>query len=131
MKNCFLIAGLLLFISCTQSTGIKKTLIVADSVAINYFKGNGTADSVVKMVMIKNKNQVIELSNFIDDDIVHTGKCGFDGTIHFFMKDMVLKDIGFRYNDPSCMHFSFTLGGKHFCTKLSGKAKNFLSSFNK
>ncbi len=113
-------------LSCQQSTGIKKVLISADSVAINYFKGNGSADTVVKMVMIKDKVKLNELALLIDADIINAKKCGFDGTIHFFTKDMVLMDIGFRMNDKNCRHFSFMFEGKNYNTLLSDKASVFL-----
>ncbi len=131
MKYILFLLLIMLIFSCKQKTGIQQTLIAADSVAINYFKGDGSADTVVKMIMLKDKAQVVQLSKLIDATICNSERCGFDGTIHFFIKDMVLKDVGFRMNDKDCRHFSFQYEGKNYNTLLSEKAVEFLQAAKK
>lgn len=102
----------------------------ADSVAINYFKGDGTADSVTNMVMLRDKDQISILADYVEDDKTENYKCGHDGSIHIFKKDAVTQDIDFSSNNVLCMHFSFLLNNKIFSTKLSAKALQFLKSVN-
>jgi hypothetical protein len=75
---------LLLFIlfSCSKPSGIKNVITNADSVAINYFKGDGTADTVTNMVMLKDKNQISKLAGYIETTTTEDYKCGYDGSIH-------------------------------------------------
>ena len=124
---------LLLFVttilfSCTKPTGIKDLVQTADSVAINFFKGDGTRDSVTKVVVLRDKKQVESLANYIEAGTIEDTKCGYDGSIHFFKRDMVLKDIDFRMNDAQCMHFSFIIDKNIYSTKLSPEAKTFLET---
>ena len=117
--------------SCTNPTGVKEIIAGADSVAINYFKGDGTADTVVNMVMLKDKSQINELADYIEAAKAGQYKCGYDGSIHIFKKHVVLQDINFTVNDVQCMHFSFLLNNKLYSTKLSAEALQFIKSVNK
>lgn len=125
----FFIATLLF--SCTKPTGIKDLVQTSDSVAINFFKGDGTRDSVTKVVILRDKKQVESLANYIESGTIEDAKCGYDGSIHFFKSNMVLKDIDFRMNDAQCMHFSFIMDKNMYSTKLSPEAKTFLESVKK
>jgi hypothetical protein len=128
----FLIAVLALnLFSCTKPTGIKEVISGADSVAINFFKGDGTADTVTNMVMLRDKSQINKLADYVEAAKAEQYKCGYDGSIHIFKRDAVLQDISFSFNDVQCMHFSFLLNHKLFSTKLSAKAVQFLKSVNK
>lgn len=117
-----------LLFSCQRPTGIKERVANADSVAINYFKGDGTMDSVVKVVILRDAKQVNALATYMESGQAKDAKCGYDGSIHFFKKGMVLQDVDFRMNDSQCMHFSFVLGDQLYSTKLSPEAKQFLSA---
>lgn len=117
--------------SCSKPTGIKDVIAGADSVAINYFKGDGTADTVINMVMLKDKNQISKLADYTEGGKTAQYKCGYDGSIHVFKRDMVLQDIHFSVNDMQCMHFSFLLNNKVYTTKLSAEALQFIKSLNK
>jgi hypothetical protein len=121
----------LLLFACTKPTGIKAIITSADSIAINYFKGNGSMDTVVNMIMLKDKNKITQLADYTEATILDNLKCGYDGSLHLFKRDMVIQDINFRMNDVQCMHFSFLLNGKIFTTTLSPEAKQFLQSVNK
>jgi hypothetical protein len=116
----------ILLFACTKPTGIKAIITSADSIAINYFKGNGSIDTVENMIMLKDKSKITQLADYAEATIVDNLKCGYDGSLHLFKRDMVIQDINFRMNDVQCMHFSFLLNGKIFTTALSPEAKQFL-----
>ncbi len=100
----------------------------ADSVAINYFAGNGRMDSVVGIKIVRNKQQTEQLSEFIAaGGNSESYKCGYDGSIHYFLRGMVLQDVYFRMNDVQCMHFSFLLNGNIQAAKLSPEARQWLT----
>jgi hypothetical protein len=131
MKYFFAFLLPIIFIACTNPTGIKNIAVGADSVAINYFKGNGSMDTVINMIMLKDKNEMNKLADYIEAGTTQNYKCGYDGSLHFFKRDVVIQDIDFRMNDVQCMHFSFMLAGKLFSTTLSPEAKQFLETVNK
>ena len=117
--------------SCTKPTGIKEVIAGADSVAINYFKGDGTADTVTNMVMLRDKNLISKLADYIEAVKTEQYKCGYDGSIHIFKRHVVLQYINFTVNDVQCMHFSFLLNNKLYSTTLSAEALQFIKSVNK
>ena len=131
MKYIVLLLLLQVLFSCTKPTGIKNVIAGADSVAINYFKGDGTADTVTNMVMLKDKSQISKLADYVEAAITEQYKCGYDGSIHIFKRDVVLQDINFSVNDVQCMHFSFLLNNKLHSTILSAEALQFIKSVNK
>ena len=117
-----------LFSSCKQSNKeLKERLTVADSAAINYFKGDGTMDTVVLVKMIKDKNTLDQLSNMITEEITKEKiNCGFDGSVHFFKTDMVMQDIYFRMNSEDCGQFTYLFKSERGAAKLSADAKKLL-----
>ncbi|MBP6024776.1 MAG: hypothetical protein KA762_14405 [Ferruginibacter sp.] len=131
MKYILLLLLLPVLFSCTNPTGIKEIITGADSVAINYFKGDGTADTVVNMAMLKDKSQINKLAGYVEAAKAEQYKCGYDGSIHIFKRDVVLQDINFSFNDVQCMHFSFLLKNQLYSTKLSAEALQFIKSVNK
>ncbi len=131
MKHIFALVLSALLFACTKPTGIKEVITSADSIAINYYKGNGSMDTVVNMIMLKDKNKITQLAGYAEAATLEHLKCGYDGSLHLFKKDMVIQDIDFRMNDVQCMYFSFLLHGKIFTTALSPEAKQFLQSVNK
>lgn len=131
IKSIVFLLLLSVLFSCSRPTGIKDVITTADSVAINYFKGDGTADTVTNMVMLKEKNQIGKLADYIEAATTENYKCGYDGSIHIFKKDAVVQNIDFSLNDVQCMHFSFLIKNKLFSTQLSAEAQAFLLSVNK
>jgi hypothetical protein len=119
--------ALALFASCSQPTGIKDFVAGSDSVAINFYKGDGRMDSVVKVMILRDSQQVAAIAGFIESEKVHQNKCGYDGSLHFFKKSIVLKDVDFRMDEAGCMQFSFFMNGKSYYTELSNEAKDFFS----
>jgi hypothetical protein len=131
IRSLLLFSAALIFFSCNSATGIKEMVSNSDSVAINFYKGDGTTDTVVRVSILRNKKEIAGLADFIESGTTKGPKCGYDGSLHFFKNDAVIKDVDFRMNDAACMHFSFVMNGKLYATKLSAAAKQFLQSVNK
>jgi hypothetical protein len=134
MKTIIFLASILICLSACHSTNekLKAITVNADSVAINYFKGDGTIDSVTAVKIIRDKNSINKLSDFVagnSTDPIAT--CGYDGSLHFFKQDSVVADIYFRMNDEHCMLFSFLQEGKLDATVLNANAKIFLQQVEK
>ena len=132
MKYLAAILISLSFISCTQSvTQLSAKIADSDSMAINYFKGDGSMDTVITVKIIRNKEQINQLAKMAAGHTADNYKCGYDGSIHFFKMDKVIQDIDFRMTDVQCMHFSFMLEGKLYATTLSPEAKQLLENLRK
>lgn len=134
MKNSLLLYGLVFIISsCNQSNDlIKEQIIHSDSVAINYFKGDGTMDSVVLVKIIKNQKIIDQLTDFVSQNNRKMNySCGVDGSLHFFKMNKVIQDVNFGMNESGCSYFSFTLQGKMQATELSSGAKELIVSLRK
>ena len=117
--------------SCKSSTGIKENVSNSDSAAINFYKGDGSMDTVVHVAILRNKKEIADLADLIESGTTENFKCGYDGSLHFFKNNAVIMDVDFRMNDAACMHFSFIMNGKLYSTKLSTAAKQLLQSRNK
>ncbi|HMO62089.1 MAG TPA: hypothetical protein PKC39_07560 [Ferruginibacter sp.] len=113
---------------CSRSDKALHTLLSgADSVAINYFKGNGLMDTVVAIKIIRNPEEVQQLAAFISMDVRRQNKtCGYDGSVHFFKNNMVLQDVYYRVNDAGCMFFWLTLNGRAMQCRLDEGARQLL-----
>ena len=134
MKTIILFASLLVCLTACHSTNkkLKAITVDADSVAINYFKGDGTLDTVVTVKIIRDRNDINKLSDYISANSTNPDvKCGYDGSLHFFKRDSVVQDIYFRMNDEHCMLFSFLQDGKLSAAVLSAEAKLFLQTTQK
>src|SRR5262245_60074955 len=120
------------FVACNKSNkAFIDKVANADSVAINYFTGDGRVDSVVAVRVIKDKQQIAHLTTYIVGASTSEYKCGYDGSLHYFKNGVVLQDVDFRMNDAQCMHFSFLLDGKVQATTLSPEAKQLLEAAKK
>ena len=108
---------------------MKERLISADSVAVNFFAGDGTMDTVVAVRFIRNKEQVAELATLISDHKVKPDfNCGYDGSLHFFKLNKVIQDVYFRMEEKDCMYFTFMQYGKQEASRLSPTAKELIRS---
>ena len=134
MKNYFLLLLLIVVVgSCkTTNSKIKEHVSGSDSVAINYFTGDGKMDTVIAVKIIRDKKIIAQLVDLIaankQSDI---NKCGYDGSLHFFKNNAVIQDIDFRMNDVNCMQFRFSQDGELAATVLSPEAKQLLESVRK
>ena len=134
MKNVFLLATVVfIFAACDSSNEkIKERIINSDSVAINYFKGDGSMDTVVAVKITRDKKIINQLAGLIAERKGNANyKCGYDGSVHFFKMNSVIQDMDFNMNDANCMHFSFMEQGKPATTVLSSEAKQLLQSLRK
>ena len=111
---------------------IKDQIINSDSLAINYFSGDGSMDTVVAIKIIRDKQIISQMVAFIgEESIKGNNKCGYDGSLHFFKMNRVIQDINFQMNDARCRQFSFLLEGKIAYTDLSQEAKRLLETLRK
>ena len=134
MKNVIVVLGFFaMLVSCKRpNTEIKERLINADSVAINFFNGDGSMDTVVAVRIIRDKKIIEQLSSLIGASPAELNiQCGYDGSLHFFKQNRVEQDIDFRMNDKDCMCFSFNQNGKTAATILSPEAKELLQVLRK
>jgi hypothetical protein len=133
-KNLLLLTvSFIVLSSCHRADKtMKETISNADSVAINYFAGDGSIDTVTVVKIIRDKNTMNQLSGFISGKLIDLKtNCGYDGTIHFFKNDSVVQDIKFRMNDENCVQFSFEEDGQLTATALSPDAKKLLEAIKK
>jgi hypothetical protein len=116
-------------VACSNDAKLlKQNISGADSVAINYFKGDGTMDTVAAVKIIRDAKSISELASLItSNDVSVKQKCGYDGSIHFFRNDSVIQDIFFTSKE-GCRQFLFRLNGKDAATEMDDKAKFFLSA---
>jgi len=125
-----IIVAIIIFSSCKYSNKeLNQQLVLADSVAINFFKGDGTMDTVVQVRMVKDKRIMTELSSFITEHMANEkNNCGYDGSLHFFKNNMVMQDIYFRMNnnDDGCNQFTYLFNRQKHAGKLSAAAKKLL-----
>lgn len=96
--------------------------------AINWFKGDGSMDTVVAVKIIRDKNSINQLAKLAGGNVNSKTNCGYDGSLHFFKMDKVIQDIRFRMNDENCLHFEFVLEGKPYSTGLNAEARTLLQS---
>lgn len=136
MRNAavlILIACLLLNAGCkTLPKEFHEKLASSDSVAINYFKGDGSMDTVVAVKIIRDKASIEKLTALITATSAEVkNNCGYDGSVHYFKNNMVIQDIDFRMNKDNCNQFIFMLEGKKTATGLSDEARVFLTALSK
>ena len=135
MKNLLLPLSLIILgTSCRHHyKELNQQLALSDSVAINYFKGDGTMDTVTLVKIVKDKNTIQQMAEMITaNGSAETNDCGVDGSIHLFKNDMVIKDADFRMNNNACMHFALKdEQGKAINTELTAKAKQLLEALKK
>ncbi|CAN5407493.1 hypothetical protein BH11BAC3_BH11BAC3_43300 [soil metagenome] len=127
----FLPVALLVLMSCNHSNKkLNKRISHSDSLAINYFKGDGTMDTVVAVRIIRDSSKMQQLTNLITESAAETkAPCGYDGSLHFFKMNQVVEDIYFRMNDENCMYFFFKEQGKNSAVELTKEAKELIISF--
>jgi hypothetical protein len=132
MKYLIVIISSIIFISCKQSIPqLSEKITNADSMAINFFKGDGSMDTVVTVKIISDKNKINQLAKIAGGTVTDNSNCGYDGSVHFFKNNQVIQDISFRMNDPECNHFSFKLDGKIYSTQLTPETKEIILSLKK
>ncbi len=125
----FFVAVILIVTSCNNAgKQLKERIVNADSIAINFFKGDGTMDTVVAVKIIKDRKMIDELTGLITEkghDVA--ASCGYDGSIHVFKMNRVIQDIDFSLADKGgCNQFTFSLADKKEATVVTAAAKELL-----
>lgn len=132
MKYILFILSIAAFSSCKQSvTQLPAKIADSDSMAINWFKGDGTMDTVTAVKIIKDKKAISALAKMAGGTVTEKKNCGYDGSLHFFKANQVIQDVRFRMNDAQCAHFEFVLDGKPYTTELQPEAKSLLESLHR
>ena len=134
MKIFGVIVALVFILTACNNTNkkIKEKISNTDSIVINYFRGDGSMDTVIAVKIVRDKKQIDLLSNMISASSAKPNlKCGYDGSLHFFKKNMVVQDIDFRMNETACSFFSFKQEGNTAATILSPEAKLLLENLKK
>jgi hypothetical protein len=127
MKYQIITVIVFLLTSCAHSVGdLSKKITDSDSLAINWFKGDGSIDTVVAVKIIKDKIKINQLAKFAGGKVTKQKNCGYDGSLHFFKMNRVIQDVDFRINDEQCSYFQFILNGKAYKTMLPPEAKQIL-----
>ena len=129
----YIIIFLCALVACNHpNEAIKKQIADSDSLAINYFKGDGTMDTVVAIRIIRDKQKINQLATFISGRSVEGNyACGYDGSLHFFKMNKVIQDIDFRMKEDDCMYFTFLLNNRSQATSLSAEAKELINALRK
>jgi hypothetical protein len=119
--------GLFLTSCKQQNVQLKERIQNSDSVAVNYFKGDGTMDTVVVVRIVKNKDVLNRLTNLIAERVIKKkSNCGVDGSLHFFKNNIVIQDVYFRLNGEDCRQFSFSIDRLQQAGELPEAAKQLL-----
>ena len=132
-KVLHILTTAILLTACSSSNKeLKEHITHADSIAINFFKGDGTMDTVVAVKFVRDPQQIEQMVNLISQKSAKgNSNCGYDGSLHFFKMNKVIQDIDFRMNADDCMYFSFLFSGQRQATSLSTEAKALINSFRK
>ena len=129
MKNSLIIVGVIFFLTGCHSTNaeLKERISNADSIAINYFRGDGSMDTVIEVRIVRDKENIDRLASFVSARSIQPDyKCGADGSLHFFKINKVIQDIDFRIDSVDCRQFTFLQHGQLKGSKLSEEAKKLL-----
>jgi hypothetical protein len=124
-KMIFLLFGSLFLLSCNNSS-LSKKLKGSDSLVISFNYPN--TDSVVQTVNTTERKAIRRLLQFVDSKETEQYKCGYDGTMTFFIQGKLVLPVVFKYSEEGCRHFLFDEDNKLRSTKMSNEAADFLKS---
>jgi hypothetical protein len=114
-----------MLLSCTSST-LSKKLHGSDSLVVSFNYPN--TDSIIKTVSTTEHKAVRRLLQFVDSKQTEQYKCGYDGTMTFFIQGKLVLPVVFKYSEVGCRHFLFDAGNKLRSTTMSNEAADFLKS---
>ncbi|MGZ5222412.1 MAG: hypothetical protein ACXWC7_20155, partial [Chitinophagaceae bacterium] len=102
-----LIVVLWLFaLSCTGEGN--NNLTSSDSLAIQF--KSLQSGNVTKTVSTRDETAIRKLAAFVNGDADKAYKCGYDGTLSFYKKGMLVTHASFNYSQEGCRHFLQTQG---------------------
>ncbi|MFM2358366.1 MAG: hypothetical protein RLY16_359 [Bacteroidota bacterium] len=121
------------FISCKQQhVALNDKIKGSDSVAINFFKGDGTMDSVQKVVIVRDAATINRLTALIAADQQKLQKdAGNDASLHFFKMNRVVQDVYYSAHQPNSSQFTFRLQNGYEATSVSKEVKALLDTLRK
>jgi hypothetical protein len=64
-------------------------------------------DTVINSIMLKDKSQMNRMAGYIETTTTENFKCVYNGSLHFFKRNMVVQHIDFYTDDVRCMHFFY------------------------
>lgn len=124
-----LIAVAAIAVSCNKAgKQLKERIVNSDSIAINFFKGDGTMDTVEAVRIIRDRKTIDELTNAVTESGKSlAGKCGVDGSLHFFKMNQVIQDVDFSLKEEGgCNQFIFLQSGHYNATAVGTEAGEIL-----
>lgn len=124
-KILLLLFGSSFLLSCNNSS-LSKKLKGSDSLVISFNYPN--TDSVVQTVNTTEQKAIRRLLQFVDGKETEQYKCGYDGTMTFFIQGKLVLPVVFKYSEEGCRHFLFDEDNKLRSTKMSNEAADFLKS---
>lgn len=128
---CCLALALIIGSCQYKNTALQERLEQADSAAINFFKGDGSMDTVVAVRIIRDKAQLIQLSQFLSEKSVsEKPSCGEDASIHYFKGGVVMQDVYIGSKRNNCNRCFFVLNGERQNTELSSEARTFIQQLH-
>lgn len=114
-----------------KNTGLQQRLEQADSAAINFFKGDGSMDTVVAVRIIRDKAQLTQLNQFLSEkSVTVTAGCGEDASVHYFKGGVVMQDVYIGSQRNNCNRCYFVLNGERQSTQLSNDARSFFQQLH-
>jgi hypothetical protein len=125
MRIFYLFILLFILASC-QSSALSKKLKAADSLVITF--NYPFTDSVEKTINTTEKKAINKLLQFVDGKETEKYKCGYDGTMIFYIQGHAVLPVVFKYKQEDCRHFVFDEENKLRSTKMSNEAADFLKS---
>lgn len=105
---------------------MSKKLKGCDSLVINF--NHQGSDSVFKSVNTTERKAIRKLLQYVDSKEAEQYKCGYDGTMTFYIQGKLVLPVVFKYSEDGCRHFLFDEDNKLRSTKMSNEAASFLKS---
>lgn len=120
----FAAASLLAFASCSGPDKIlQDRLTQVDSVAINFFSGDGSMDTVVGVTILRDRKEIDSLVKEAAQASIQVDKpCAPQASMHFFSRGQVIQDL--EVGIAGCDHLSYLHQGKRRTTSIGQSLQN-------
>lgn len=126
MRLFFIFILFITFISCKDSSVIRKQLSGSDRLEINF--NEPETNNISKTVSTNEAKAINKLIGFVGNKKAEEFKCGYDGNIMFYKKGKLLGDVAFNYSGDGCKHFIQQINGILSSTAMSNEAEDFLKN---
>lgn len=111
-----------LLASCSRSdTAWRERMVQIDSVAINFFPGDGTMDSVTKVMVVRDTATIDSIRKWMtaEKSSKPSKPCGPQASFHFFAMGKVMHDAEVTTSD--CGLIQYRWQGQTYFNKLPGE----------